>query len=197
MNELNALRKSLRKQRRAVSYFQQQQTELQVLQQLRHHVAFQKSKKIGIYLDAFGEVQTNKIIRLCFQLNKYVYLPMICNMNQRLVWVKMSKTQFENKRFTHHPLGMKEPIASRGTHVSHLDYLIMPLLACDAFGTRMGMGGGYYDRTLASVLCKPLRVGLAHDFQFLNDQLNRQPWDQPLDTLITPSKTYQFRRNYF
>lgn len=197
MTELNALRKQLRKQRRSVSCFQQRQTELQVIKHLRHHVAFQTSKKIGIYLDAFGEVRTTKIIRLCFQLKKHVYLPMICNMNQHLVWVKISKNQFENQRFSHHPLGMKEPMKSRGSHISHLDCLIMPLLAIDGYGTRLGMGGGYYDRTLGSAFAQPRRIGLAHNFQYLNLKLHRQAWDQPLDVLITPSKTYQFRRNYF
>jgi 5-formyltetrahydrofolate cyclo-ligase len=75
---------------------------------------------------------------------------MICNMNQRLVWVKVSRNQFQNKRFSHHPLGMQEPMATRGQHVSHLDLLLMPLLACDPYGTRIGMGGGFYDKTLAS-----------------------------------------------
>lgn len=196
MTELNTLRKDLRKQRRAVSCFQQQQAELKIIQHLRHHVAFQNSKKIGIYLSAFGEIQTTQIIRHCFKLNKKVYLPMICNMNQRLVWVRITKNQFENKRFAQHPLGMREPMATRGIHVSDLDYLMMPLLACDSVGTRMGMGGGYYDRTLASAPCKPVRVGLAHDFQYLNTALIRQNWDQPLDSLITPSKTYFFKRNF-
>ncbi len=68
---------------------------------------------------------------------------MICNMNQNLMWVKISSSQYLNKRFSHHPLGMKEPMASRGQHVSTLDLLIMPLLACDHLGTRIGMGGGY------------------------------------------------------
>ena len=45
---------------------------------------------------------------------------------------------------------MKEPMATRGQHVSTLDLLIMPLLACDQLGTRIGMGGGFCDRTLAT-----------------------------------------------
>ncbi len=66
---------------------------------------------------------------------------MICSINQRLVWVRISKNQYVNRRFSHHPLGMKEPMATRGKHVSKLDLLLMPLLACDQYGTRIGMGG--------------------------------------------------------
>ena len=78
--------------------------------------------------------------------------------------------------------------------MAKLDLLVMPSLACDEFGTRIGMGGGFYDRTLANSPRKPYRLGLAHDFQFLNIQLERQTWDQPLDALLTPSKLHRFKR---
>lgn len=192
--ELKMLRQSLRQQRRRISHFQQKQAEIKVLAKMIQLKKFQQAKKIGLYLHAFGEIQTDLIIKKCFALGKQVYLPMICNMNQKLVWLKISKHQYLNKRFSHHPLGMQEPIQNRGFNVQHLDFLIMPLLACDESGTRIGMGGGYYDRTLALSRQKPVRVGLAHDFQYLTTRLARQSWDQPLDLLITPSQRYHFRR---
>ena len=104
--ELAQLRKQLRKQRRQVSSYQQQQSEQQILQRLKRVPEFKQAKHVGIYLHAFGEIQTRKIIEYCFHQKKAVYLPMICNMNQRLAWVKVSRHQFQNKRFSHHPLGM-------------------------------------------------------------------------------------------
>ena len=193
--ELNTLRKQLRQQRRAVTRTQQQQAQQAVLQRLLRLPKFQYAKKVGVYLDAFGEIHTQRIIEYCFVQGKQVYLPMICNMNQQLVWVEISRHQYINKRFSHHPLGMKEPMASRGKHVSHLDLLIMPLLACDKYGTRIGMGGGYYDRTLASAPQRPYRLGIAHDFQLIHANLPRKNWDQPLDALLTPECFLQFKRN--
>ena len=192
--DLKILRKQLRHQRRAVSPFAQKQAQQQVLNQLLRLKAFQHSKKIGVYLHAFGEIQTRHIIEYCFTQHKKVYLPMICNMNQQLHWVKITQQQYRNNRFSHHPLGMKEPMANRGLHVSKLDLLIMPLLACDIYGTRIGMGGGFYDKTLASAGKKPFRLGIAHDFQLINARLHRETWDQPLDGLITPSKYLHFKR---
>ncbi len=191
--DIKMLRQSLRRQRRQVSTFQHRQTEQDILPKLIDSTVFRRSQKIGLYLHAFGEVHTTRIIRKCFELGKQVYLPMICNMNQKLVWIKISPKQYINQRFSHHPLGMQEPMATRGINVAHLDLLIMPLLACDLFGTRLGMGGGYYDRTLATAQHKPARIGLAHDFQYSTAPLNRQPWDQALDELITPSKHYVFK----
>ncbi|WP_180035386.1 MULTISPECIES: 5-formyltetrahydrofolate cyclo-ligase [unclassified Acinetobacter] len=189
-----SLRKQLRKQRRSLNLWTQRQAEQQVLQRLVRLSHFQRSQHIGVYLHAFGEIHTQKIIHYCFAHQKHVYLPMICNMNQQLVWVEITRNQYCNQRFSHHPLGMKEPMASRGQHVAHLDLLILPLLACDHFGTRIGMGGGFYDKTLATAPTKPYRLGLAHDFQLINETLKRESWDQPLDALLTPSHFLRFKR---
>jgi len=193
--QISNFRQMLRKQRNNLNFFQQRTFENQILHRVHHFVNFQKAKKIGLYLDAFGEIRTQKLIEQCFALNKKVYLPMICNMNRRLVWVEITKAQYRTRRFNLHSLGMLEPMASRGMHVSHLDLLILPLLACDHLGTRMGMGGGFYDRTLATATHSPYRLGLGHNFQYLNVQLKRQAWDQPLDCLITPNRIYKFKRN--
>ncbi|WP_336039180.1 5-formyltetrahydrofolate cyclo-ligase [Acinetobacter calcoaceticus] len=194
MNELGFIRKNLRSKRRSLTLFEQKQAQLNVLHHLNTLAIFHTSKKIGLYLHAFGEVHTELLIKLCFQKNKKVYLPMICSMSQRLVWVKISRNQYLNRRFSHHPLGMKEPMATRGEHVSKIDLLLIPLLACDQYGTRIGMGGGYYDRTLASATHKPYRLGVAHQFQFIEHTLKRQSWDQPLDALLTPQHIYYFKR---
>lgn len=192
--ELTQLRKSLRKQRRQISRFQQCQSEQAVLNRLIRLPEFQHAQHIGLYLHAFGEIHTAKIIQRCFALGKTVYLPMICNMNQRLVWAVISPHQYRSKRFAHHRLGMKEPMHNRGLHVTKLDLLLMPLLACDHHGTRLGMGGGYYDKTLASAPQQPFRLGLAHQLQLLKEKLPRQTWDQPLDALLTPQQYLRFKR---
>lgn len=195
-HSLSSLRSQLRRERRQISLFQQRQSENAILNRLRQHPQFKYQHKIGLYLHAFGEIFTNKIIEYCFSQHKAVYLPMICNMNQHLVWVLITRQNYRNKRFLKHRLGMLQPMASRGLAVSQLELLIMPLLACDPSGTRLGMGGGFYDRTLASAPQLPYRLGLAHDFQLIQQPLMRQAWDQPLDELITPQASYRFKRHF-
>lgn len=71
-----------------------------------------------------------------------------------------------------------------------IDYIFMPLVGFDDQGNRMGMGGGFYDRTLShlnSLPSSPKLVGLAHDCQQV-EQLPIQSWDVPIDLIITPSK---------
>ncbi|MPW45046.1 5-formyltetrahydrofolate cyclo-ligase [Acinetobacter guerrae] len=187
-------RKNLIQQRKQLTRFQQCRSSISCHHVFRKFLTSHKYQKIGLYLHAFGEVHTQLLIEECYKFKKQVFFPMICNMNNQLMWVKVSRHQYRNKRFSHHPLGMKEPMASRGHHVSHLDLLVMPLLACDHKGTRIGMGGGFYDRTLASAPHKPFRLGLAHAFQLLDRTLTRQSWDQPLDALLTPDHLYRFKR---
>lgn len=194
LNQSKEIRKNLRQQRRKLNVFQQKQTETKIKNLITRHPQFKYSDKIGLYLHAFGEVHTRLIIEYCFKLGKTVFLPMICNMNNKLLWVKVSQHQYRNNQFSKHSLGMLQPIASRGSPVSELDLLIMPLLACDLNGTRMGMGGGFYDRTLANTSNKPYRLGLAHDFQLLENRLTRNFWDQALDGLLTPSRKLTFKR---
>ena len=69
-----------------------------------------------------------------------------------------------------------------------LDMVLIPLLAFDPRGNRIGSGGGWYDRTFAYRLqrgpCKPLLVGIAYAFQQL-DTITPEPWDVPLDAVVT------------
>lgn len=194
MNIMNALRSQIKKQRRQTSIFQQRQSEQDCLNKLIRFNKFQHANKIGIYLHAFGEIYTHKIIEYAFQHGKEVYLPKVSPTRQALVWSKISLHQYRNQRFVKHRLGMLEPISARVLHISQLDFLIMPLLACDYLGTRIGMGGGFYDKTLARAPHKPYRLGLAHHFQFIQQPLPREKWDQPLDALLTPQQLYVFQR---
>ena len=187
---LLALRKSLRQQRRQLPARVQRHAGEAVANQIIKLLPFKRATKIGLYLSAFGEVPTQKIMQQCFKQNKKVYLPQIRNFDQKLVWVKINRQQWQNNRFAAHRLGMQEP-RQRGISINQLDLVIMPLLMFDVHGTRAGMGGGFYDRTLYKKY-RPFRLGLAYDFQQV-DTIKRQPWDQPLHAVLTPHYFHQFK----
>lgn len=71
------------------------------------------------------------------------------------------------------------------------DLVIMPLLGFDKNGTRLGYGGGYYDRTLANLSKKPRLIGLAFAAQEL-DEIPREAHDVPLDAVITENGIRHF-----
>ena len=189
--DLVSLRRSLRGQRRALSTRQRQQIGTAAARRLRHQPVFQRAQHIGMYLDDFGEVPTQAMIQLCFKHGKTVYLPQVRRFDQRLLFVRISRQQYQNCRFARHRLGMLEPHHSRGQSAKKLQLLILPLLGFDGTGTRLGMGGGYYDRTLANCPARPFRVGLAYDFQQV-ERLQRQVWDQPLDAAVVAGRWLSF-----
>lgn len=192
-SDLSLLRRYLRQQRRATSKQQQRAAGNAILRHVQHHATLATARKIGVYLSAFGEVDTAPLIEWCFKHAKQLYLPQVRHLDQRLLWLRVSRRQWQNRRFHPHRLGMLQPRHQRGMAVQQLDVLIMPLLGFDATGNRLGMGGGFYDRTLSGTAKHPFRLGIAYDFQRV-EQLNRKPWDQGLDAVATPQYFYRFKR---
>lgn len=84
------------------------------------------------------------------------------------------------------PLGIPAPAASAPPAIPAV--LLVPLLAADPAGNRLGQGGGFYDRTLASLRAAApiLAVGIGWDVQVV-ERIEPAPWDQPLDAVATPT----------
>ncbi|WP_081926668.1 MULTISPECIES: 5-formyltetrahydrofolate cyclo-ligase [unclassified Alteromonas] len=80
---------------------------------------------------------------------------------------------------------------------STIDVILMPLVGFDSKGNRLGMGGGYYDRTLVFTQItrftqkKPILIGIAHDEQEV-ETLPFEPWDIPVDIIVTPKRILSF-----
>ncbi len=87
--------------------------------------------------------------------------------------------------------GTLQPLAERDTLVP--DALIVPMLACDREGWRLGYGGGFYDRTLLGLRARRTvtAVGVAFDAQLV-DEVPHGPDDQRLDWLLTDKRAYAF-----
>ena len=73
------------------------------------------------------------------------------------------------------------------------DVILMPLLGFDRLGTRLGYGGGYYDRTLAALGKRPRLIGFAFALQEV-DLIPRQAHDVPLDVIITENGVRSFEK---
>ncbi len=116
------------------------------------------------------------------------------------VQVVISKTDFMFKQMRHYVLdkntkleinnkGIPEPVDALEAAIDDLDIIFVPLLLSDRQGYRIGYGGGYYDRLLAET--NSLKVGLSLSPP-VDQILQKEDWDVPLDYLITPFKTYQY-----
>jgi 5-formyltetrahydrofolate cyclo-ligase len=92
-------------------------------------------------------------------------------------------------------LGIAEPeTGSQHVNVRSVVLMLMPLVAFDDSGTRLGMGGGFYDRFLGALPpgLRPRLIGLAHEAQHSAATLPRDHWDIPLDAVITEAGVTHF-----
>lgn len=189
------LRKTLRKQRLALTSRQRKLASYHAFRQLNKlPLTLPKNAKIGIYLDAFGELPIQPIIDWAKHHQFEIYLPVVIKSNSALKFIKTSNYHAKNWRLIKHSLGMRQPASlHQAIPANRLDMIFMPLVGVDNFGYRMGMGGGFYDRTLAKSKRKPITVGWAFDFQQV-EKLENNPWDVKLNFAIFPSGLKKFAR---
>lgn len=189
----NDIRQQIRLARRSLSNEQQQLHSLKLLSRLIKLDVVQKSENIAISLAFDGEIQTKLFIEWCWKNNKHVYLPVVHPFSKgNLLFLHYTA----DTQMTTNQYGIKEPKLNQQQicPITALDIIFTPLVAFDPHGNRIGMGGGYYDRTLApwfSDKTGPYPIGLAHDCQCVPN-LPIEPWDVPLPEIITPAKHYYF-----
>jgi len=129
-------------------------------------------------------------------LGKQCFLPVLDTLRPRRLWFapyRIGDPLVANR------YGIPEPACPSRYRVAAwcLDLVLTPLVAFDEMGNRLGMGGGYYDRTLSflarrQVWKRPRLVGIAYEFQCL-ESLPRRPWDIPLNSVITNDTIRHFR----
>jgi len=153
---------------------------------------FLSSQRIGLYHAVNGEADATSLTTL--DKSKDYYLPVVSKIpDQALSFAPINHTsQYKANKYS-----IPEPIYKEEDLISgdKLDLVIMPLVAFDQHGNRLGMGGGYYDRTFSfkqgSKTKKPTLLGIAYDFQEI-ESLAPEPWDIPLDMLATESGLIYF-----
>ena len=186
------IRKQKRTQRQLLLASAQQQHSQALCQNITKERAYKNSHNIACYIANDGEIDPCLIIKHAEFSGKEVYLPVLSPLKNSLYFApyktgdRLKLNRFKIPEPECHP--------SKWLSARQLDLLLLPLVAFDAQGNRLGMGGGFYDRTLAylqhrRLWKKPALMGLAHEIQKAG-QLNRQSWDIPLDYIITEKQRY-------
>lgn len=185
---MKTLRNAIKKQRKSLTHQQRQHMALLAslsLSKLLPHLP--KKAKIGFYLDDFGELPTAPILAFCQKHGFMPYLPITVK-NKALTFApcfyELSKTPLKK-----HSLGMKEPFAKNIITADQLDCIICPLVAVDKHGNRLGMGGGFYDRTFAHFT--GLKVGWCYHFQIV-ETLVVNDWDKKVDMVVSDEGMLRF-----
>ena len=156
---------------------------------------FRASHNVACYLPINGEIDTRPLIERIWNTRKACFLPIVPERADKpLLFAPLEPdTPLVANRF-----GVPEPLVSSLDLVRarKLDLILLPLVSFDDKGNRLGMGSGFYDRTLAflrnrSHWRKPFAIGLAHEFQ-RSQAFEVDSWDVPLRAVITDSGAHAF-----
>jgi 5-formyltetrahydrofolate cyclo-ligase len=144
-----------------------------------------KSPKIMLYVSVPGEVSTRKLMDV-FLTKGCVWIPR-CNNDDELdaVSIRSLDDLCQGRFIVPEPSPFLLPYQEPGS----LNVVLVPGVAFDKNGHRLGRGKGHYDRFLSRLGKNPLRVGLAYDAQVL-DELSVSEHDQPVDVVITETSLY-------
>ena len=181
------IRKQLRRQRSSLSAEQQYLLSEKITSNLTSQAFFLRAKRVGIYLANDGEIDASDIIEICQKSSKQCFLPVIHPLKiNRLHFARYT----QNSRLIANRFGILEPCIKSAVIAPawSLDLILMPLVGFDRQGNRLGMGGGFYDRTMAFTARgqwpRPQLVGLAYSFQEV-DPMSPRKWDIPVKRIIT------------
>lgn len=190
----NNARNEIRQKRKALHEDEVAKCSELVRRVVLEHEFLKQNRCIASYHSFSGEIDTveiNKALRLA---GHHMALPVIHPEEKGL----MDFYSYEKPEdLILNRFKIPEPVVSAKNLVQphNLEVVIVPLVGFNEKGERLGMGGGYYDRMLKKISCECLTLGLAYDFQLI-PEIKSQPWDMPLDEVITPTKHYIFNKKY-
>ena len=189
------LRRTLRTQRRSLSAEDQKLAARALAANVAGTRLFLVSRRIACYLPNDGEIDTRLVIEHIRRRRKILYLPVLSPLAHDRLWFAATRpeTKLVPNRF-----GIPEPsVPARDlVRAQELDLILMPLVGFDDQGNRVGMGGGFYDRSLEFLRHrtrwhKPQVLGIAYDFQRVKG-LAPDPWDIPLQGVVTDRTVYLY-----
>ncbi len=192
--DLATLRRMLRQQRRQIPTTTRRTYNHSICRRLARHPRLLKSRHIALYLSNDGEPDLQLLIHQLWRTGKRLYLPILHpqHRDHRLWFGRYEPTSpLRLNRY-----GITEPTRTTQRsqrQIQQLDLILMPLVGFTAGGERLGMGGGYYDRTLSFRRThrarRPYLIGTAYEQQRV-ESLPQQPWDVPTDEIITEAQGY-------
>jgi 5-formyltetrahydrofolate cyclo-ligase len=160
-----------------------QQKSFNIFLQLKNFPLVQEAKNISIYVDFRNEVKTDQMILHFLSVGKNIMVPISVPSTKQMLFSQIFDPE---KDLIPGNYGIMEPRqdAIRIVDPDCLDLILVPGVAFDLQGYRIGYGGGYYDRFFSQQKKRISAIALAFDLQIVED-LPKEPFDHPVDYIIT------------
>lgn len=177
------LRSSMRTKRRDYISTVVEDLGIELFERLRP--LLQRAKKVAIYYATDGEIDLRKLMEYCASQSIELYAP-VANRSSRSMRFELITDLRPRDIFYPENYELETEIKWY-----NLDLVILPLLAVDHLGYRLGQGGGYYDTTFAKRQSQPLLCGVGYSWQ-LCEQIPHESWDLKLDYFASESDLVKF-----
>ena len=177
------LREKLRAHRQALSKFEHEKKASEMANQISQLDAWQNCNQIALYLASDGEIDPKHAAADAKKNGKKLFLPIVKNDGLLEFALWHEETVFSVNHF-----GISEPNKDAPRiAVSDLEVICLPLVGWDRFGNRLGMGGGFYDKTLSTSTGNCCLIGLAFSMQEC-EEIPSERNDVPLDFVVTENE---------
>ncbi len=160
----------------------QQRAAYRIARQIIRSSEYQRSRRLAVYASMSGELSLKYVIKYAWKQGKCCYLPEVSGDTLQFRRYR----PFSNVRSNQ--FGICESMGERGVKLNQLDMMLVPLVGFDQHHQRIGMGGGFYDRTLGDPKNRtkhsPILIGVAHRCQKVQ-KIPARPWDVPLHHVMS------------
>lgn len=178
------IRTRVKAQKALLSETERMEAAEQAFARLEHHAAFMMARNILMYHSLPDELSTLRFIEK-WAARKSFFLPRVNGVNLDIL-------PYERSRLALGAFHIEEPQGDNVASVDDIELIIVPGVAYDRRGNRVGRGKGYYDRLLKQ--SKATKIGLAYDFQLVED-IEAEPHDVKVDVVITPHSVIKISRS--
>jgi len=149
-----------------------------VFEKLEHSAAFMLADKVLLYHSLPDELSTHEFLEK-WGKRKHFFLPRVNGVNLDIL-------PYDHSRMAMGAFHIEEPTGDDTADISDIELIIVPGIAYDRRGNRVGRGKGYYDRLLSS--SRATKIGVGYDFQFIDGDIPSEPHDVAVDVVITESR---------
>ncbi len=146
---------------------------------------FKNAHKVMFYVDTGKEVRTRQAIKMALNMGKRVAVPKVIDCDMIAVEID-SLSRLKPGKF-----GIYEPMQNHEMPAKEIDLVVVPGVAFDNMGFRLGYGGGYYDRFLSGLRPNATKAAVAYEIQLV-DKLPAEDHDIRVDIIVTEKAVYRF-----
>lgn len=175
------------KERKAMTNEEVTSLSKDIIAKIKKIPIYQNSKTIMMYLSFGNEVDSSELINDCLEDGKRVVVPFCVKKDMSIIPTEIKDLNMDTTEADNGYIQPKKD-SLKPVDISEIDLIILPGIAFDRKGYRVGFGEGYYDRFLGKLNFEIPTIGVAYDFQIIESFIKMRDYDIPVDYVMTEER---------